>query len=119
MDTKDLAVVNKSDLQSLIDDLKYLEGKMLPLLKSVVKQVESVTVELDEKLNKNISKELIQSLNETAMINKLLYYTVVTDKVALDDVREHAKKVKDKAFLKWLDNKEIKDLQNLLIGGKR
>ncbi|SFP02070.1 hypothetical protein [Hydrogenimonas thermophila] len=113
MDRKNLALVDTKQINEMIDELRYLEGTLIPLLgenSSLIKRLENIAVQLDNansNLDKLIGDKLNESLTDITMVNKLLFYTIVSDPEALEDSVSFAKKVKDKNFLEWLKQKGL------------
>jgi hypothetical protein len=115
---KDIAAVSTKELEELIDELKYLEGRLIPLINgdsSLIKKLESLILQLD-RVNNNLEAKLEQEFKDTPagkdiiLTNRFILYALVSDEEALRDSVEFAKKLDDTQLLNWLAKKQ-KDLK--------
>lgn len=111
MNKEKVAVVNTKQMNEMIDELRYLQATLIPLLSedsSLVKNLEDIIVKLDKanaNLNNTIEKKVNESFTDIMMTNKLLFYAIVSDPEALNDSIKLAKQMNDKKFLDWINQK--------------
>ena len=93
------------NLERILGELEYLNTSVLHKLENLEKK--GVIKDL-EKLLKKIenSESILEKLNETSLILKVVYYAILADKQLVKRVEEVAKKFEDDEVVEFL--KKIK-----------
>ena len=91
-------------LEKILEELEYLNASILQRLdnleqKGVIKDLENLLKKI-----KN-SKGIIESLNETSLILKVIYYAILADKQLVKRVKEVAKEFDDNEVVEFLEKK--------------
>ena len=112
MNNKDVAVVNTKQVEELIDELKYLEAKLLPQFEgdsSLFKNINNMIEKLRD-INQNIEKRIEYALeNNPHGIDfkydvRFVKYALLTDLESIKDVLHVARKLDDRDFIVWIFN---------------
>jgi len=93
------------NLERILEELEYLNASVLQKLENLEKK--GVIKDL-EKLLKKIenSESILEKLNETSLILKVVYYAILADKQLVNRVEEVAKQLGDDGVVEFL--KKIK-----------
>ena len=111
MNNKDVVVANTKQIEELIDELKYLEAKLLPHLEGDSTLNQSLKGILQElrNANKNIRKQIEATFLSSDPYgvdfkNSILFvrYALLTDFESVKDVLHVARKLDDRDFISWV-----------------
>ena len=111
MNNKDVVVANTKQIEELIDELKYLEAKLLPHLEGDSTLNQSLKGILQELRNAN--KDIRKQIEATFLSsdpygvdfkNSILFvrYALLTDFESVKDVLHVARKLDDRDFISWV-----------------
>jgi hypothetical protein len=91
------------NLENILAELEYLNTSVLAKLENLN---EKGVVDKFEKLLKKIenSEYILEKLNETSLILKVVYYAVLADKNLVANVVKIAKKFNDDEIVEFLTN---------------
>lgn len=111
MNNKDVVVANTKQIEELIDELKYLEAKLLPHLEgdsTLNQSLKGILQELRD-ANKNIRKQIEATFLSSDPYgvdfkNSILFvrYALLTDFESVKDVLHVARKLDDRDFISWV-----------------
>jgi len=110
MNSKDVAVINTKQIEELIDELKFIEAKLLPQLEGDSKLFKSINgvVEHLQKANENLEKRIEDAFENNPHGIDLKYdirfvrYALLTDFESVKDVLHVARKLDDRDFISWI-----------------
>jgi len=91
-------------LERVLEELEYLNTSILQKLDSLEKK--GVIRDLENLLKKlQNSESIIEKLNETSLILKVVYYAILGDKQLLKRVEEVAEEFGDDEVIKFLEKR--------------
>jgi len=91
-------------LERILEELEYLNTSILTKLenleqKGIIKNLENLLKKLQN------SESILEKLNKTSLILRVVYYAILADKQLLKRVEEVAKKFTDDEVVEFLNNK--------------
>jgi len=92
------------NLEKILTELEYLNTSVLNKLeelekKGIIKDLENLIKKIQN------SESIIEKLNETSLILKIVYYAILADKKLVERVEEVAKKFGDVEILELLEGR--------------
>jgi len=94
------------NLEKILEELEYLNTSILSKLENleqrgVIRDLENLLKRIEN------SKEIIDKLNETSLILKVVYYAVLADKQLVKRVEEVAKEFEDDEVVGFLNKRSF------------
>ena len=92
------------NLEKILEELEYLNTSILSKLenleqKGVIKDLENLLKKIEN------SREIIEKLDETSLVLKVVYYAILADKGLVGKVLEIAKDLEDEKVVDFLEKK--------------
>ena len=89
------------NLEKILEELEYLNTSILSKLenleqKGVIKDLENLLKKIEN------SESILEKLNETSLILKIIFYAILADKQLMRRVEEVAKEFEDDETIKFL-----------------
>jgi len=94
------------NLEKILEELEYLNTSILSKLENleqrgVIRNLENLLKRIEN------SKEIIEKLNETSLILKVIYYAILADKNLVSKVLGIAKKFEDDEVVEFLEKRSF------------
>jgi len=94
------------NLEKILEELEYLNTSILSRLenlkqKGVIRDLENLLKKIEN------SKEIIEKLNETSFILKVIYYAILADKNLLSKTIEIANDFEDDEIIEFLNKRSF------------